>query len=484
MDNITNFPDQKTKPPKEEEEEEDQEEEEALSLCDFPLNSNEPEKKDSSKIIQDKRRSSSEPSDFFEFFNDHISSEMSNAEDIIFRGKLVPYKNPPRFQHQILKSLSADDATHLSRTYSESLPELNPARSNSRRLTRNSRSMDWKKSRRNSSPLIMKPEASDIHRSFSKSSAKSEGSKLSKPRWFVLMFGPLKLQPEMDLRDMKNRQVRRNPGRLFPGMDAGGKNPASRSDRRSSWGHDLLRVLSCKNHASVAVTASIGLVPHFWGKSIALTWSSRESFESQFIFIILNLYHKLHFGGDLMLCCMSPPLIVQWYRPHILCMKLGVFISFSFLRISFPAKEDITTGVMKKLESLSYTLSRIDKSKKIVCNKYFSINFKVTIHVWHIASVCTSYMNLLIITNPLLCLEDRDDFGHIYDDYVLYTLMMMLSIYLRSWMRGDKNFVFHIGVRARKINEDHKGYITALINLFSPLFLLIFNLLNRCKFGS
>ncbi|KAI3446643.1 hypothetical protein Pfo_003308 [Paulownia fortunei] len=258
MDDNTNFQNQKTKPPKEEEEE-------ALSLCDFPLNSDEPEKKESCKT-QDKRRSSSEPSDFFEFFND-ISSEMSNAEDIIFCGKLVPYRNQPRFHHQILKSLSADDASHLSRRYRQSLPELNPTRSNtttSTRLTRNSRSLDGKKLRRRSSTLLMKPDTSDIHRSLSKSSAKSEGSKVSKPRWFVLMFGPLKLQQEMDLRDIKNRQVRRNPGSMFPGMDAGGKIPASRSDRRnSSWGLDLLRVLSCKNHASVAVTASVGLMPRF-----------------------------------------------------------------------------------------------------------------------------------------------------------------------------------------------------------------------------
>lgn len=203
-----------------------EEEEEALSLRDFPLSFGEPEKKEASSKIQDKRRSSSEPSDFFEFFND-FSFEMSNAEDIIFCGKLMPYKNPP----QILKSLSADDATRLSRAYCHSLPDLTRPRPRTRRS------------------LIVKP---DIHRS----SANSEGSKLSKCRWFVMMFGPLKLQPEMDLRDMKNRQVRRNQGRLFPA----GQSPAG---RRSFWGLDLLKVLSCKDHASVAVTASIGLVPHF-----------------------------------------------------------------------------------------------------------------------------------------------------------------------------------------------------------------------------
>ncbi|XP_047938666.1 uncharacterized protein LOC125186358 [Salvia hispanica] len=177
--------------------------------------------------IQDKRRSSSEPSEFFEFLHD-FNSEMTNAEDIIFRGKLMPYQNP---HPQILKSLSADDASRLSRTHRRgSLSAAARPRSAAR------------------SRLATKPEAADIHRNSSK----------VKPRWFVMMFGPLKLQPEMDLRDIKSRQVRRNTGRLFAGIDGGG----GRSDRRSFWGVDLLKVLSCKNHASVAVTASIGLVPH------------------------------------------------------------------------------------------------------------------------------------------------------------------------------------------------------------------------------
>lgn len=246
MYKTTNSQDQKTKPTPNEEEEEDMEEDTALSLCDFPLNSG--EKRDSFKTPVDiKRRSSSEPSEFFEFFfNDVVASDemMSHAEDIFFRGKLVPFNN-----RHILKSKSADHATATNQDLST-------------RST--SGSMDRKKFR----PRLMKSEPSDIHRSSSKSSVKSEGSKVPKPaaRWFqVLMFGPTKLQQEMDLRDMKNRQVRRSPGTLFPGIDAGGNIPARRSDhRRSSWGFDLLRVLSCKSHASVdAVNASIGLVPHF-----------------------------------------------------------------------------------------------------------------------------------------------------------------------------------------------------------------------------
>ncbi|XP_022867623.1 uncharacterized protein LOC111387306 [Olea europaea var. sylvestris] len=242
-----------------------EEAEETLSLCDFSLNVDEPEKKDFPKI-QD-RRSSSEPSDFFEFFSD-VSSDMSHAEDIIFCGKLVPYKEQPLFKikDHIHNSLSTDDNSLNSFTTRrcESLSAQNTRSQKTKKLMRNSRSLDYRKLRRNTS-LVMKSEDSEIQRSSSKSSTKSDvpGSKLSKPRWYILMFGLVKFPPEMDLQDIKSRQVRRNvPGSMFPAIETGMKAPVSRNERRNSWGHDLLRVLSCKDHGSIAVTAPSDFVPH------------------------------------------------------------------------------------------------------------------------------------------------------------------------------------------------------------------------------
>ncbi|KAK6136972.1 hypothetical protein DH2020_029283 [Rehmannia glutinosa] len=240
MNNTMSFQDQDTKTQKELDDEE-----EALSFCDFPLNPNEPAEKNNSY-------SKTQSSDLFEFFfNDLKSKNIANAEDIISCGKLVPYKQQPLppddddlVHDQILKSISGDyDAINSSRRSCESLPELNPTRSNSSsRLT----SLDSRKLRRNySSMVVVKSQNSDIERSSSKGSTKSEGIKVLKPRWYALIFGNLvKFPPEIDLRDMKKRQIRRNTGSMFP------------ANRRSSWGHDLLRVLSCKNHASVTVTAS------------------------------------------------------------------------------------------------------------------------------------------------------------------------------------------------------------------------------------
>ncbi|KAL0404597.1 UNVERIFIED_CONTAM: hypothetical protein Sradi_2100500 [Sesamum radiatum] len=247
-----------------------EEEEEALSLCDFPLNNSDAQCQDSSKDQDHQDSSTSQPSDFFEFFKVVDSDDMSHAEDIISCGRLiVSYKQQqqqPRFDHRFLiTSPSSDDEHHMSssRRYCESLPELNPTRSNGRssstRLTsRSSRSLDSQKLRWNSSLVIKKPDGQDVHRSFSKGSMKFDGFKGSpKPRWSPLMFGPVKFPPEMDLRDIKSRQVRRSPGSMFPAVEGGDRTPAS---RRTTWGGDLLRVLSCKKHASVAVTASIGLV--------------------------------------------------------------------------------------------------------------------------------------------------------------------------------------------------------------------------------
>lgn len=232
-----------------------EEAEETLSLCDFSLNVDEPEKKDFPKI-QD-RRSSSEPSDFFEFFSD-VSSDMSHAEDIIFCGKLVPYKEQPLLKDHFHNSLSTDDNSfkNFNTRRCESLSDENTRSHKTKKLIRNSRFLDYRKL--HNSSLEIKSEDSEILRSSSKSSTKSDpGSKVSKPRCSILKFGLVKFPPEMDLQDIKNRQVRRKiPGSVFPAAETGWKAPASRIDRRNSWGHDLLSVLSCKAHTSVAVTAS------------------------------------------------------------------------------------------------------------------------------------------------------------------------------------------------------------------------------------
>ncbi|XP_062164291.1 uncharacterized protein LOC133870985 [Alnus glutinosa] len=252
--------------PEEGDQEEEEETEESLSLCDLPLNP----KNKSKDLSNHTPRSRAEAPEFFEFFSD-LSSEMCPADDIIFCGKLIPFKDlqsPPT--HQTPKTSNTGEKPTKQtpfRRRSESLSKLQSpvTRSDSgtsTRLMRNSRSLDYTKLHRSSNSMVSP--AQEIERNSSvKSLGKSDMAlrRAAKPRWYLLMFGLVKFPPEMELSDIKNRQVRRNhPSTLFPPpLSADGKFPVNRSSSKGSW--RLLRALSCKDHASVAVTASFCL-PH------------------------------------------------------------------------------------------------------------------------------------------------------------------------------------------------------------------------------
>lgn len=242
-----------------EQEQEQEEAEEALSLCDLPLSLNNKE-----NIIFDNKNNShndnsNDSIDFFEFFSDLSYSEnMCSAEDIFFCGKLIPFKEQ-QFSHptpQILPKSTNENQTKQTslRRRSESLSKLQSpvTRSNSinTKLMRNSRSLDYRKL----NPVSNSPPET-IERN---SSVKSVGSKSeialkkaasSRPRWYFFMFGMVKFPTEMELSDIKNRQVRRNQPQsmIFP---------VNRNSGKGSGSWKLLKALSCKDHASVAVTAS------------------------------------------------------------------------------------------------------------------------------------------------------------------------------------------------------------------------------------
>ncbi|KAK7388511.1 hypothetical protein VNO78_23328 [Psophocarpus tetragonolobus] len=232
------------------EEEEEEEEEEALSLCDLPLNRNSrtPSMDDTSykKIL----RPSSLPDQATEIFNgfsSSSSSDMCPADDIIFCGKLVPFKPEQPLKNLMLQ----EDKSPTRRRRSESLSSVTRSNSvstctGSRRLMmRNSKSLDYSR--------LREPSAPEVDRNSSTRS--SVPTKPTKPRWYSLMFGTMKIPPEMELSDMKNRQVRRNPSTtMFLAAEPGGKVGVN---RKVSW--RILKALSCKDHSSVAVTTSFPL---------------------------------------------------------------------------------------------------------------------------------------------------------------------------------------------------------------------------------
>ncbi|KAK8655156.1 hypothetical protein V6N13_107746 [Hibiscus sabdariffa] len=227
----------------------------AFSLGDFLLDSdakNKPENdhSDSVKVpgLGLSRRSSSEAaSEFFEFLSD-LSYDMCPADDIIFCGKLIPLNQTPKDY-----SFEQDRKNYVLRKRSESFSELLTRSDSTKEYTkrlRNSRSLDYKKLRRYdmernpSTRSTKKPEASAI--------------KVHKRRWYVFMLGTVKFPPEMELKDIKSRQFRRNPSVMFPMAveDYGKRLSGNRSSGKgSSW--SLLKALSCRDHSSVAVATSL-----------------------------------------------------------------------------------------------------------------------------------------------------------------------------------------------------------------------------------
>ncbi|KAF5749421.1 hypothetical protein HS088_TW04G01390 [Tripterygium wilfordii] len=224
-----------------EQEEEEEEAEETLSLRDLPLDNNNINNHGNHSTP---RRSSS---DLFEFFN-NFPVDMCPAEEIILSGKLLP---PKDHYSSTAKPITQDnkkmtDFINLKR--SKSLSEIQTPRSSSTKaklkLMRNSGSLDHRKQKEMMERI---------------SSTKKPAPK--PPRWYyVFMFGMAKIPTHMELTDIKNRQSRQNPSALFPPVIDNNSNNTSTVSRQSygigKGSYRLIKLLSCKDHASVAVATT------------------------------------------------------------------------------------------------------------------------------------------------------------------------------------------------------------------------------------
>lgn len=241
------------------EDSEDDDDDDALSLSDFPLAATAAHPRNDSNRP---RRSSSEPPDLFEFLIG-LGSDMRSADDLIVSGKLVPLHD----QCRRCDSLSELERTSVSRSSSSRAA----ARA---QLARSSRSLDYRRLRR--PPSSLAPEAAERRTTSSSSSSGGSGAARSdsfarrppppRPLWRVLPFGAVKLPAEMELRDMRSRQLRRTPSALFAqpapvaGAGGGGKLPVDRGGWKGPW--RLIKALSCKDPASVAVATPLACLPH------------------------------------------------------------------------------------------------------------------------------------------------------------------------------------------------------------------------------
>lgn len=233
-------------------------EEEALSLCDLPVNHNafqefaEPPPLHCYSYSSVLSLRPQQPAvEVFEFITSN--SDMCPADDIIVSGKLISLKDNqchlPKQTDEITPNEDHVKQNTRGCRRSESLSELRSASHSSNSIkaqaVRSSRSVDDKRHRRSYSSFV----CDQLNRNCSKA---------PKSRWQLLIsgIGMVKFPPEMELRDIKNRQSRRSTtNTLLSGSEA-----KSKSATGSTWG--LIKALSCKDHTSISVTTSFVCMPH------------------------------------------------------------------------------------------------------------------------------------------------------------------------------------------------------------------------------
>ncbi|KAF6138487.1 hypothetical protein GIB67_022521 [Kingdonia uniflora] len=232
---------------------------EVLSLCNLPLGDDWEDLSDS----KEDDHLQSRDDELFEFFND-LNHNMFAAEDIVFCGKLLPYKLSPLDYH-----LNNDSTRKsISHRKSDSLSDIQRSQSSTKgQYRRNSYSLDYREMQRAPSVKMSRttsPRRNDwipISKYTSKNNSDSKVSVSSSPaksRWPLFMFRLIKPSPQIELRNTRNRQ--RSPSSTFSESDGENTVSAKRKEGKGYW--KLLRALSCTGQANMVLTASsLGCMP-------------------------------------------------------------------------------------------------------------------------------------------------------------------------------------------------------------------------------
>ncbi|KAJ8747250.1 hypothetical protein K2173_014396 [Erythroxylum novogranatense] len=235
----------------------DDTEDDALSLCDLPLNSNFSEWNE----FSDDYQSSSFDPDVFEFFSEDFTSSTKPTDNIIFCGKLIPYKGAvqnhgkevePKIESKNTKkrgifpwksrtSLSKKNRTRSCKAYKDKTLSIQEPENGGWDTDCNADKYDFK---------IKK--------------ASVLATPIKSTRWHVLAFGVGRAPARMRLNDIKNRQSKRHPAAKCssdqPDVIQNGKSSHGKR-AKSLW--SLLRMLSLKSHPAnnIVVKASVGCFP-------------------------------------------------------------------------------------------------------------------------------------------------------------------------------------------------------------------------------
>ncbi|KAK9283053.1 hypothetical protein L1049_011281 [Liquidambar formosana] len=238
---------------------------EILSLCDLPIYNDAAEWDDFSKEDQ----SSTEDQDFFEFFSEDFAASTCRAENIVFCGKLITYKEPISEKTQKKRGLLF---RWKSKSFNFPKGEAHPKKrfsfrwkSASFNKSKSSRTDGVSNSKSPASPApdkdrYMTGKHVDEHDiSFRKVSRVNSSVK---PRWNLFMIGLMRVPTEMELSDMKNRQRRRIRSTTSFRSFNGGQGVRVRKSRGKRFWR-LLKALRWwrSHHANAVVKTSFGCIP-------------------------------------------------------------------------------------------------------------------------------------------------------------------------------------------------------------------------------
>ncbi|KAG1326417.1 serine/arginine repetitive matrix protein 1-like [Cocos nucifera] len=211
----------------------------SLSLCDVALDGH--DGSDGTISSDDGQLCPPPPTDTFEFFSGDLSTaeEMCSADDVFHQGQLLPYKPlPPQPSPAKTSDAPAPQIAPFDHRRSESLDRINRPRGGARLPGK------YRRLRRvvsDSDPRTPLPPPTPRQR----------------PKWYLVVFGPVRVPAAMEMKDIRNRQRRRRS----PSLAEGGRLGYEGGSR--PW--KLLQSLSCKGTESAVVSPPPSFVSHVRG---------------------------------------------------------------------------------------------------------------------------------------------------------------------------------------------------------------------------
>ncbi|KAH6760376.1 hypothetical protein C2S51_017325 [Perilla frutescens var. frutescens] len=224
---------------------------ETLSLCDLPLygdqSVDEWEEDLSGESQGSTSMSSSDDHDYFEFFSHELthSTTCFPPENIIFCGKIIPYKQPDTSDTVPSKQVESKQATSIKKKRGWSLFRW--------RFSSKTTTLMQKKDHHHQTSKKMQGEGFPLPILTSSSSEKA--------RWYLFLTGISRFSSEMGLRDIKSRQSRRHSPPPSPTLRFQNHHEevTGMTGSGSSRLWEVIRVLSCggNQHPSAMVVGSI-----------------------------------------------------------------------------------------------------------------------------------------------------------------------------------------------------------------------------------